>query len=98
MRFAVEEINNGTTSPDLLPGVTLGYQTHDTCSRPASTLATLDLLVQQTNGTQSGHRAVAVVGPDSSSYSFTPAAVLGAYLVPQVRFRNILLRLLCSHF
>ncbi|XP_041953714.1 taste receptor type 1 member 1 [Alosa sapidissima] len=85
MRFAVEEINNNT-SLNLLPGVTLGYQTYDTCSRSASTLATLDLLIQQSNGTQPGQRAVAVVGPDSSSYSFTPAAALGAYLVPQISY------------
>lgn len=89
LRYAVEEINNGT-NPELLPGVTLGYQTYDLCSRPASTLATLDLLVQQINGTQQEQRAVAVVGPDSSSYSFTPAAALGAYLVPQVRLWNVL--------
>lgn len=94
MRFAVEEINN-STGPQPLPGVKLGYQLYDICSVPASVLATLDLLKQQyqspstpeTEGEpnyNNSQTAVAVIGPDSSSTSFTPAAFLGAYLVPQV--------------
>ncbi|XP_063064497.1 taste receptor type 1 member 1 [Engraulis encrasicolus] len=86
LRFAVEEINNGTSSPALLPGVTLGYEAYDTCSRPASTLATVDLLQQQQTSGGGVQRPVAVVGPDSSSYSFVPAAALGAYLVPQISY------------
>lgn len=83
-RYAVDEINNGTQNKQLLPGVTLGYQTYDLCSLPASNLATLDLLAQQDNSSVVESRAVAIIGPDSSSYSFTPAAALGAFLVPQV--------------
>ncbi|XP_074498635.1 taste receptor type 1 member 1 [Sebastes fasciatus] len=97
MRFAVEEINNGTGPQPLLPGVKLGYQMYDICSVAASILATLDLLEQQyqspsTSETESNtnynysQRAVAVIGPDSSSKSFTPAALLGAYLVPQISY------------
>ena len=89
MRFAVEEINNGTKNQRLLPGVTLGYQAYDICNTPASVLATVDLLAQQLQGTSGNktggdQRAVAVIGPDSSSYTFPPAAMLGSYLVPQV--------------
>lgn len=97
MRFAVEEINNRSTPQPLLPGVKLGYQMYDICSVPASVLATLDLLAQQSQGPSepeteedsetgdgNSQRAVAVIGPDSSSKSFTPAALLGAFLVPQV--------------
>lgn len=97
MRFAVEEINNNTGPLPLLPGVKLGYQLYDICSVPASIMAAVDLLQQQyqspsTSGTEgdtdanynNGQSSVAVVGPDSSSKSFTPAALLGAYLVPQV--------------
>lgn len=89
MRLAVEEINNGTRDKSLLPGVTLGYQAYDICSLPASVLATLDLLGQQYQrgagtGVKGDTGSVAVIGPDSSSYTFTPAALLGAYLVPQV--------------
>lgn len=97
MRFAVEEINNSSTPQPLLPGVKLGYQMYDICSVPASVLATLDLLAQQSqrplelqteddterDGADS-QRAVAVIGPDSSSKSFTPASLLGSYLIPQV--------------
>ncbi|XP_033824721.1 taste receptor type 1 member 1 [Periophthalmus magnuspinnatus] len=88
MRFTVEQINNSS----LLPGVTLGYQIYDICSISASILATLDLLVHQQGGgeaevNQKGSREfVAVIGPDSSSNSFTPAALLGAYLMPQISY------------
>lgn len=92
MRFAVEEINNGTGRQPLLPGVKLGYQLYDICSVSASVLATLDLLEQHyrspsTSGNyNNSQRAVAVIGPDSSSKSFTPAFLLGAYLIPQVSY------------
>lgn len=95
MRFAVEEINNRSTPQPLLPGVKLGYQMYDICSVPASVLATLDLLAQQSQDPSepeteedsdggNSQRAVAVIGPDSSSKSFTPASLLGAFLIPQV--------------
>lgn len=97
MRFAVEEINNSTGPQSLLPGVKLGYQMYDICSLPASVLATLDVLEQHyhspsTSDTEGGtdsfynssQKTVAVVGPDSSSKSFTPAALFGAFLIPQV--------------
>ncbi|CAG6021235.1 unnamed protein product [Menidia menidia] len=99
MRFAVEEINNGTGPQHLLPGVKLGYQIYDICSIPASVLATFDLLEQQYQNpsepeveehtqlnSSKAQRAVAVIGPDSSSKSFTPAALLGSYLVPQISY------------
>lgn len=84
MRFAVEEINNSSGPLHLLPGVKLGYQMYDICSNPASFLATLDLLEQQYQNFSNTQRAVGVIGPDSSSKSFTPAALLGAYVIPQV--------------
>lgn len=95
MRFAVEEINNSTRPKPLLPGVKLGYQMYDICSTPASVLATLDLLVHQsqnsyTPGTEGNThpnlQTVAVIGPDSSSNTFTPASLLGAYLIPEVSY------------
>ncbi|KAM6981931.1 taste receptor type 1 member 1 [Tautogolabrus adspersus] len=99
MRFAVEEINNSSTPQPLLPGVKLGYQIYDICSVSAGVLATLDLLEQHYNSPSSSglekdnesmynksQRPVAVVGPDSSSKSFTPAALLGAYLIPQISY------------
>ncbi|XP_070696304.1 taste receptor type 1 member 1 [Pempheris klunzingeri] len=99
MRFAVEEINNRTGPQPLLPGVKLGYQLYDICSVSASILAALDLVEQNyrspsTSGTagdtdmnyNNSQRAVAVVGPDSSSKSFAPASLLGAYLIPQISY------------
>lgn len=95
MRFAVEEINNSSGPQPLLPGVKLGYQMYDVCSVQASVLATLDLLEQQSRSPSApgtggdtdydhSERALAVIGPDSSSKTFPPAALLGAYLIPQV--------------
>ncbi|CAN9515789.1 unnamed protein product [Ophioblennius macclurei] len=99
MRFTVEQINNSTGPRALLPGVKLGYQLYDTCSAAAGTLATLDLLEQQFEGSSrsegimhlnySGFRkAVAVIGPDTSAKSFISAALLGAYLVPQISYES----------
>ncbi|XP_026224309.1 taste receptor type 1 member 1 [Anabas testudineus] len=99
MRFAVEEINNSTRPQSLLPGVKLGYQMYDICSAPASVLATLDLLEHlyqnpSTPGTEgntpsnydNSQTTVVVIGPDSSSNTFTPAALLGAFLVPEISY------------
>lgn len=93
MRFAVEEINNRSGPHHLLPGVKLGYQMYDICSVAASILASLELLQQQTQNSSTpgieedsgySNKAVAVIGPDSSSKTFTPASLLGVYLMPQV--------------
>lgn len=91
MKLAVEEINSNTGAQSLLPGVMLGYQMYDTCSESASILASLDVLdywSSSASGTEldfsTSQRPLAVIGPDSSSKSFTPATLLGAYLVPQV--------------
>ncbi|TSM04830.1 Taste receptor type 1 member 1 [Bagarius yarrelli] len=83
LRYAVEEINNDT---QLLPGITLNYQTFDTCSLQASILGTVTLLAQQFNRVKVKSNAIALVGPDSSSYSFTPAAALGSFLMPQISY------------
>ncbi|KAI5612307.1 taste receptor type 1 member 2 precursor, partial [Silurus asotus] len=83
LRYAVEEINNNS---QLLPGVTLGYQAYDTCSLQASILGTLTLLAQQYNRVKVKSRAIALIGPDSSSYSFTPAATLGSFLMPEISY------------
>lgn len=93
MRFTVEEINNGTGPQSLLPGVKLGYQMYDVCSQSAGVLATLDVLTHQnqdpfTPGIEGDDEnsdvVMAVIGPDSSSNTLTPATLLGAYLIPEV--------------
>ncbi|XP_022076505.2 taste receptor type 1 member 1 [Acanthochromis polyacanthus] len=97
MRFAVEEINNGRGEQPLLPGVKLGYQLYDVCSEPYGILAALDLVEQHhQNPASSGSQGetnssktqttLAVIGPDSSSTTFIPAALLGAYFIPQISY------------
>ncbi|XP_076848116.1 taste receptor type 1 member 1 [Brachyhypopomus gauderio] len=86
LRYAVEEINNHTGTGRLLPGFTLGYQTYDSCSLPACILATMDLLALQYDGAGAGPQAVALIGPDSSNFAFTPAAALGSYLIPEISY------------
>lgn len=91
MKLAVDEINKDTGPQSLLPGVMLGYQLYDTCTVSAGILASLDVL-EYWSPSASGkvpnfnisQRPLAVIGPDSSSNSFTPATLLGAHLIPQV--------------
>uniref|UniRef100_H3BAY4 Taste 1 receptor member 1 n=1 Tax=Latimeria chalumnae TaxID=7897 RepID=H3BAY4_LATCH len=93
MRFAVEEINNSST---LLPGLTLGYDIFDICLDSANLQATLDLLSQEAwpyvevKKDLSSYRArvLALVGSDSSTYSFTIASILGHFLMPQVSYES----------
>uniref|UniRef100_H9GTM0 G-protein coupled receptors family 3 profile domain-containing protein n=1 Tax=Anolis carolinensis TaxID=28377 RepID=H9GTM0_ANOCA len=75
MRFAIDEINNSTA---LLPGITLGYEIHDTCNDELVTtkLAISFLsedpsssLAMQCNYANYKPRVVAVVGPNVSGLS-----------------------------
>lgn len=95
MRYAVEQINNNNGPLLLLPGLKLGYQLYDSCSIPAGILASLDVLDYWSTNTSAkdpnynnSQRPLAVIGPDSSSRTFTPAVLLGAYLIPQVSSQN----------
>lgn len=91
MKFTVEEINNSSGPQSLLPGLKLGYQMYDSCTVSAALLSAIDVLNYwrpstfelhpNYNGTKG---PVAVVGPDSSSKTFTAATLLGSYLIPQV--------------
>ncbi|XP_075046956.1 taste receptor type 1 member 1 [Mixophyes fleayi] len=91
MRFGIEEINNSST---LLPNVTLGYDLFDTCSDSANLYGTLKILYQcmkpfikmQNNYTDYKMKAIALVGPASSSFAFVTAGILGKFLVPQISY------------
>ncbi|XP_063797863.1 taste receptor type 1 member 1 [Pseudophryne corroboree] len=91
MRFGIEEINNSST---LLPNVTLGYELFDTCSDSANIYGTLKILSQctkpyvkmQNNFTDYKMKAIALVGPSSSSFAFVTASILGKFLVPQISY------------
>ncbi|KAJ8332194.1 hypothetical protein SKAU_G00428020 [Synaphobranchus kaupii] len=90
MVFAIKEINN---SSELLPGVTLGYQIHDSCS---SVPVAVRLAFQLANGiepiffpNQSCSKSAtvhAVVGASSSTPSIAISRILGPFGIPQVSF------------
>ncbi|XP_035240656.1 extracellular calcium-sensing receptor-like [Anguilla anguilla] len=88
MVFAIKEINN---SSELLPGVTLGYQIHDSC---ASVPVTVKVAFQLANGiepvffpNQSCSKSAtvhAVVGESSSTPSIAMSRILRPFGIPQV--------------
>ena len=93
MIFAVEEINN---SSELLPGITLGYQIHDSC---ASVPVAVQVAFQVTNGLQQLYdtskgcsrsgRVTAVVGESGSTPSISMSRIFGPFDIPQVMFLTI---------
>nr|XP_046245289.1 extracellular calcium-sensing receptor-like [Scatophagus argus] len=90
MIFAIEEINN---SSELLPGIKLGYQIHDSCT---SVSVAVQLAFQLLNGidpvfnmsdscSQSG-MVMAIVGESGSTRSISMSRVIGAFDIPQVSY------------
>ncbi|XP_054598488.1 extracellular calcium-sensing receptor [Nothobranchius furzeri] len=90
MIFATEEINNST---ELLPGIRLGYQIHDTC---ASVIVAANVAFQLLNGqdtvfyenrscSQSGV-VLAVVGDSTSTTSISLSRIIGSFNVPLVSY------------
>ena len=94
MVFAIEEINNST---ELLPGIKLGYQIHDSC---ASAPLAMHVTFQLSNGldpvfntreecSQSG-MVMAIVGESGSTQSISMSRIIGAFNIPQVNFWQIM--------
>uniref|UniRef100_A0A3B4ABK1 Receptor ligand binding region domain-containing protein n=1 Tax=Periophthalmus magnuspinnatus TaxID=409849 RepID=A0A3B4ABK1_9GOBI len=88
MVFAIEEINNSSA---LLPGVTVGYQIHDSC---ASVPVAVQAAFQLVNGlapeyypdqrcSQSG-MVMGIVGESGSTPSISMSRVAGSFNIPQV--------------
>uniref|UniRef100_A0A671U4Z4 G-protein coupled receptors family 3 profile domain-containing protein n=1 Tax=Sparus aurata TaxID=8175 RepID=A0A671U4Z4_SPAAU len=88
MVFAIEEINNST---ELLPGIKLGYEIHDSC---ASVPLAMHVTFQLSNGldpvfytreecSQSG-MVMAIVGESGSTQSISMSRIIGAFNIPQV--------------
>ncbi|KAM3616482.1 uncharacterized protein V6R79_018887 [Siganus canaliculatus] len=88
MVFAIEEINN---SAELLPGIRLGYQIHDTCaSVPVVMHVTFQLLnsfdtmfYTSDKCTQSG-MVMTVIGESGSTRSISMSRVISTFNIPQV--------------
>ncbi|XP_056230192.1 extracellular calcium-sensing receptor-like [Seriola aureovittata] len=88
MVFAIQEINN---SSKLLPGITLGYQIHDSCgSVPMAVRVAFQLsnglepvFYTGNNCSQSG-MVMGIVGESGSTPSISMSRVIGSFNIPQV--------------
>nr|XP_046245281.1 extracellular calcium-sensing receptor-like [Scatophagus argus] len=88
MIFAIEEINN---SSELLPGIKLGYQIHDSCGAvPLALQEAFELLngldpvfYTGDNCSQSG-MVMAIIGESSSTPSISMSRIMGAFDIPLV--------------
>ncbi|KAM4566693.1 extracellular calcium-sensing receptor-like [Odontesthes bonariensis] len=88
MIFAIEEINNST---ELLPGIRLGYQIHDSCgSVPVAVHVAFQLLNGQDPAFHPGENCsrsgmvMGVVGDSGSTPSISMSRIIGSYNIPQV--------------
>ncbi|XP_073350191.1 extracellular calcium-sensing receptor-like [Pagrus major] len=88
MVFTIEEINNST---ELLQGIKLGYQIHDSCgSVPLSMQVTfqlsngLDPVIFTSNNCSHSGMVMAIVGESSSTRSISMSRVIGSFNIAQV--------------
>ncbi len=92
MVFAIEEINNST---ELLPGIKLGYQIHDSCtSVPVAVHVAFQLsngldpvFYTSSNCSHSG-MVMAIVGESGSTPSIAMSRIIGSFNIPLVSISN----------
>lgn len=92
MKFTVDEINS---KKDILPGITLGFESYDTCMQPAVIMKpVLQLLTQEStdeldiycNYTNYKPRVMAIIGPDSSDVVPDAGKLIGFFLMPMISY------------
>ncbi len=88
MVFAIEEINNST---ELLPGIKLGYQIHDSCaSVPLAVHATfqlsngLEAVFNTGNNCLQSGMVMGIIGESGSTPSIAMSSIIGSFNIPLV--------------
>ncbi|XP_031754154.1 extracellular calcium-sensing receptor-like [Xenopus tropicalis] len=87
--FAVEEINS---DPELLPNITLGFQTFDTCNNVRGAAQGTLLMLSGGNeivpnyNCHLGAPLVGIIGESGSTRSILMAQILGLYRYPQISY------------
>ncbi|XP_051957904.1 taste receptor type 1 member 3 [Xyrauchen texanus] len=92
MKYSVDKIN---AEPDLLPGITLGFENFDTCMQPAVvmkpvlqflTKETSDVMEISCNYTDYKPRVIAIIGPNNSDLVPHIGKLIGFFLMPLISY------------
>uniref|UniRef100_A0A8C1H935 Taste receptor type 1 member 3 n=3 Tax=Cyprinus carpio TaxID=7962 RepID=A0A8C1H935_CYPCA len=92
MKFSLDEINS---KENLLPGITLGFESYDTCMQPAVVMRpVLQLLTKESteeldiacNYTDYKPRVIAVIGPNNSELVPVIGKLIGFFSMPLISY------------
>lgn len=107
MVFAIEEINNST---ELLPGIKLGYQIHDSCTAVPVAIHVafqlingLDSVFKTGDNCSQAGMVLGIIGESGSTPSMGMSRVIGSFNIPQVNinisdslcYSNVMIDILC---